>query len=169
MAGMGGGTGTGASPVIARESKDSGALTVAVVTKPFNFEGQKRMKRAVEGIEKLKGVVDSLIVIPNERLKTMGSKTTSFRDLMSQADEVLLATGMPAGEQIVQEHEHDRHNQADAEQLCHNDLVDGLQTEDHHDDEGDEAEEEQEPLEAVRPAHQPNLLNRFLAADEHGQ
>jgi len=89
-AGMGGGTGTGASPVIARECKESGALTVAVVTKPFNFEGQKRMGRADEGIVKLKEMVDSLIVIPNERLKTLGTKSTSFRDLMASADEVLL-------------------------------------------------------------------------------
>ena len=89
-AGMGGGTGTGASPVIAREAKESGALTVAVVTKPFKFEGEKRMKRAMEGIEKLKAEVDSLIVIPNERLKTLGSKTTTFKDLIMRADEVLL-------------------------------------------------------------------------------
>jgi cell division protein FtsZ len=89
-AGMGGGTGTGASPVIAREARESGALTVAVVTKPFNFEGEKRMKRAMEGIEKLKAEVDSLIVIPNERLKTLGSKTTTFKDLIMRADEVLL-------------------------------------------------------------------------------
>ncbi|MBW2616251.1 MAG: cell division protein FtsZ [Deltaproteobacteria bacterium] len=89
-AGMGGGTGTGASPVIAREARESGALTVAVVTKPFNFEGKKRMKRAMEGIEKLKSEVDSLIVIPNERLKTLGSKTTTFKDLIMRADEVLL-------------------------------------------------------------------------------
>ncbi|MBW1704815.1 MAG: cell division protein FtsZ [Deltaproteobacteria bacterium] len=89
-AGMGGGTGTGACPVIAREAKESGALTVAVVTKPFNFEGEKRMKRATEGIEKLKAEVDSLIVIPNERLKTLGSKTTTFKDLIMRADEVLL-------------------------------------------------------------------------------
>lgn len=89
-AGMGGGTGTGASPVIAREAKESGALTVAVVTKPFMFEGEKRMKRAMEGIEKLKAEVDSLIVIPNERLKTLGSKTTTFKDLIMRADEVLL-------------------------------------------------------------------------------
>ena len=87
---MGGGTGTGASPVIAREARESGALTVAVVTKPFNFEGEKRMKRAIEGIEKLKAEVDSLIVIPNERLKTLGSKTTTFKDLITRADEVLL-------------------------------------------------------------------------------
>jgi cell division protein FtsZ len=89
-AGMGGGTGTGASPVIAREARESGALTVAVVTKPFKFEGDKRMQRAVEGIERLRAEVDSLIIIPNERLKTLGSKTTTFRDLIARADDVLL-------------------------------------------------------------------------------
>jgi cell division protein FtsZ len=89
-AGMGGGTGTGAAPVIARECKGSGALTVAVVTKPFAFEGEKRLRRALEGIENLKAEVDSLIVIPNEQLKSIGSKSATFKDLMSRADEVLL-------------------------------------------------------------------------------
>ncbi len=89
-AGMGGGTGTGASPVAARESKENDALTVAVVTKPFKFEGEKRMKQALDGIEQLKNEVDSIIVIPNERLKTIGEKTTSFKDLISKADDVLL-------------------------------------------------------------------------------
>jgi cell division protein FtsZ len=89
-AGMGGGTGTGGSPVIARESKESGALTVAVVTKPFHFEGEKRMKRALEGLERLKTEVDTLIVIPNERLKTLGSKSSTFKELITRADEVLL-------------------------------------------------------------------------------
>ncbi len=89
-AGMGGGTGTGASPIAARECKESGALTVAVVTKPFEFEGRRRMERALEGIEKLKEQVDSLIIIPNERLKTLGSETTTFKDLIVRADDVLL-------------------------------------------------------------------------------
>jgi cell division protein FtsZ len=89
-AGMGGGTGTGASPVVARESKDSGALTVAVVTKPFKFEGDKRMQRAMEGIQILKQEVDTLIIIPNERLKSIGDKNTPFKDLIVSADEVLL-------------------------------------------------------------------------------
>lgn len=88
--GMGGGTGTGASPVVARECKESGALTVAVVTKPFRFEGERRMRRAMEGIKALRKEVDSLIVIPNERLKTLGSKSTTFKELISKADEVLL-------------------------------------------------------------------------------
>lgn len=94
-AGMGGGTGTGACPVIARACKeakteDEGILTVAVVTKPFPFEGQARMKRALEGIERLKNYVDSIIVLPNEKLLTMGGKSTRFKDLFLKADEVLL-------------------------------------------------------------------------------
>ncbi len=89
-AGMGGGTGTGASPIIARECKNTEALTVAVVTKPFKFEGEKRMKRALEGIEMLRKEVDSLIVIPNERLKSIGTKATGFKELLAKADDVLL-------------------------------------------------------------------------------
>lgn len=89
-AGMGGGTGTGASPVVARECKESNALTVAVVTKPFKFEGKKRMSRALAGIEKLKQEVDTLIIIPNERLKAVGEKGSTFKDLIVKADEVLL-------------------------------------------------------------------------------
>jgi len=89
-AGMGGGTGTGASPVVAREAKSCGALTVAVVTKPFKFEGDKRMRRAVDGIEALKKEVDTLIVIPNERLKSIGTRSASFKELIARADEVLL-------------------------------------------------------------------------------
>lgn len=89
-AGMGGGTGTGAAPVLARESKESGALTVAVVTKPFLFEGEKRMRRALEGLAKLKEEVDTLIIIPNERLKAIGNKNTTFKELIVRADEVLL-------------------------------------------------------------------------------
>ncbi|HEN20918.1 MAG TPA: cell division protein FtsZ, partial [Desulfobacteraceae bacterium] len=88
-AGMGGGTGTGACPAIARECKGSGALTVAVVTKPFKFEGEKRMRRAMLGIERLKEEVDSLIIIPNERLKTLNTSNLTARDLFSRADEVL--------------------------------------------------------------------------------
>jgi cell division protein FtsZ len=89
-AGMGGGTGTGASPVVAREARECGALTVAVVTKPFKFEGEKRMKRAVEGIKQLKQDVDTLILIPNERLKAIGNKKSTFKELITRADEVLL-------------------------------------------------------------------------------
>jgi len=89
-AGMGGGTGTGAAPVVAHECRESGALTVAVVTKPFKFEGDKRMRRALEGVEKLKQEVDTLIIIPNERLKSVGTKNSTVRDLFVRADEVLL-------------------------------------------------------------------------------
>jgi cell division protein FtsZ len=89
-AGMGGGTGTGASPVFAREAKASGALTVAVVTKPFLFEGEKRMGRALSGIERLKKDVDTLIIIPNERLKAIGDKGAMFKALITKADNVLL-------------------------------------------------------------------------------
>ncbi|MEA3358925.1 MAG: cell division protein FtsZ [Thermodesulfobacteriota bacterium] len=89
-AGMGGGTGTGASPIIARESKNLGALTVGIVTKPFDFEGEKRMKTAMLGIEELKKEVDTLLIIPNQRLKAMGNKDTSFLELMKKADDVLL-------------------------------------------------------------------------------
>jgi len=89
-AGMGGGTGTGASPIIARESKSNGALTVAVVTKPFDFEGEKRMKTALDGIEILKKEVDTLLIIPNQRLRALGNKDTPFLELMKMADNVLL-------------------------------------------------------------------------------
>lgn len=89
-AGMGGGTGTGGSPIIARECKESGALTVAVVTKPFAFEGEKRMNRALAGIDRLKKDVDTLIIIPNERLKAIGEKTAMFKELITKADDVLL-------------------------------------------------------------------------------
>ncbi len=89
-AGMGGGTGTGASPVIAREARNLGALTVAVVTKPFDFEGEKRMKTAMTGIGKLKDEVDTLLILPNERLRALGNKDTPFLDLMKMADDVLL-------------------------------------------------------------------------------
>ena len=89
-AGMGGGTGTGSSPIIAREGKNMGALTLAVVTKPFEFEGEKRMKAAMAGIEKLRNEVDTLLVIPNQRLRALGNKDTPFLDLMKMADDVLL-------------------------------------------------------------------------------
>ena len=89
-AGMGGGTGTGASPIIARESKNIGALTVGVVTKPFDFEGEKRMGIALTGIEKLKKEVDTLLIIPNQRLRALGDKDTPFLVLMRKADDVLL-------------------------------------------------------------------------------
>ncbi len=88
-AGMGGGTGTGASPVIARVAKECGALTVGVVTKPFSFEGKRRMRQALEGIEELRQEVDTLITIPNERLLSIAGKNASFLDAFRMADDVL--------------------------------------------------------------------------------
>lgn len=87
--GMGGGTGTGAIPVIARVAKDMGILTVAVVTKPFKFENKTRMNNALMGIEKLKDVVDTLIVIPNDKLLEIVDRRTSVKDAFKKADEVL--------------------------------------------------------------------------------
>ena len=86
--GMGGGTGTGAAPVVARIAKSLGILTVGIVTKPFAFEGKKRMDQAEAGIEKLKEYVDSLIIIPNERLKEVGEKIT-LMNAFQVADDVL--------------------------------------------------------------------------------
>jgi len=88
-AGMGGGTGTGASPVIANHASSMGILTVAVVTKPFHFEREKRMHVAEEGIRKLKECVDAIIVIPNQKLLEMGDLNISFKDAYQKADEVL--------------------------------------------------------------------------------
>jgi cell division protein FtsZ len=88
--GMGGGTGTGASPIVAEIAKDQGALTIGVVTKPFEFEGRKRMSRALMGIEELKDKVDTLIVIPNQKLLTLASKETVLTDSFKMADEILL-------------------------------------------------------------------------------
>ncbi|MBO4862560.1 MAG: cell division protein FtsZ, partial [Firmicutes bacterium] len=88
-AGMGGGTGTGAAPIVAKAAKMSGALTVGVVTKPFTFEGKKRREHADLGIKFLKNYVDSLVVVPNDRLLTVSEKTTSILDAFKKADEVL--------------------------------------------------------------------------------
>lgn len=88
-AGMGGGTGTGAAPVIAQIAKEMGKLTVGVVTKPFTFEGRKRMKQAETGIEELKSKVDTLITIPNDRLLQVVQKNTSMLQAFSIADDVL--------------------------------------------------------------------------------
>jgi len=88
-AGMGGGTGTGAAPVIAQAAKESGALTVAVVTKPFYFEGRRRMQQAEKGIDELSQVVDSIITIPNDRLLQMAAKKAGFGVMLKKADEVL--------------------------------------------------------------------------------
>lgn len=89
-AGFGGGTGTGAAPVIAKICKDIGALTVAVVTKPFSFEGKKRMKQAEEGINELKRYADTVITIPNDRLRGLASKSAKALEMFLKADEVLL-------------------------------------------------------------------------------
>ncbi len=88
-AGMGGGTGTGAAPVVARLAKEMGILTVAIVTKPFNFEGKHRMAQAEAGIELLSQYVDSLIVIPNERLKLLTDKKITFLNAFQEADDIL--------------------------------------------------------------------------------
>ncbi len=88
-AGLGGGTGTGAAPVIAEVARELGALTVAVVTKPFSFEGKQRMKKAEEGVEELKNVVDSLILIPNDRLSGLAGKKMGILDAFKPADDVL--------------------------------------------------------------------------------
>ena len=87
--GMGGGTGTGAAPVVAKIARESGALTVGVVTKPFLFEGQERMRLALQGIEELKKEVDALITIPNDRLLAIVDKETSVRSAFEQCDNVL--------------------------------------------------------------------------------
>ena len=89
-AGMGGGTGTGAAPVVAKIAKELGALTIGVVTKPFQFEGKRRMTQALQGLEKLKENVDALIVIPNDKLIEVVERRTTMRDAFSVVDEVLL-------------------------------------------------------------------------------
>ncbi len=88
-AGMGGGPGTGAAPIIARAAKESGALTVGVVTKPFTFEGRKRKEHADLGIKYLKNFVDSLVVVPNDKLLQIANKETSMVEAFGMADEVL--------------------------------------------------------------------------------
>ncbi len=87
--GMGGGTGTGGAPVLARAAKEQGILTVAVVTKPFFFEGNQRMRIADRGIEELEKEVDAIIVIPNDRLLAIAGKDTTFKDAFAKCDEVL--------------------------------------------------------------------------------
>ncbi|HSB20629.1 MAG TPA: cell division protein FtsZ, partial [Anaeromyxobacteraceae bacterium] len=89
-AGMGGGTGTGAAPIVADLARQSGALTVGVVTRPFLFEGNKRRKQAEAGIAELKGAVDTLIVIPNQRLLSVAGESMSLAEAFKRADEVLL-------------------------------------------------------------------------------
>jgi cell division protein FtsZ len=88
-AGMGGGTGTGAAPIIAQAARELGVLTVGVVTKPFQFEGAKRMRKAEDGIEALQKVVDTLIIIPNQNLFRLANEKTTFTEAFSLADDVL--------------------------------------------------------------------------------
>ena len=88
-AGLGGGTGTGAAPVIARIAKECGCLTLAIVTKPFAFEGQLRMQKALAGANELKKYVDSLIVIPNEKLLSVVDRSTTMLEAFREADTVL--------------------------------------------------------------------------------
>jgi cell division protein FtsZ len=89
-AGMGGGTGTGAAPIIGEIARELGALTIAIVTRPFSFEGKKRMRYAEQGLAELRRSVDTMIVVPNDRLLSVVGKGTSFKDALKRADEVLL-------------------------------------------------------------------------------
>jgi len=92
--GMGGGTGTGAAPIVCELAKEAGALTVGIVTKPFLFEGRKRMRQADDGIAEMVKHVDTMIVVPNERLLAVVGRGIPFQDALKKADEVLLqATG----------------------------------------------------------------------------
>src|SRR5699024_11146751 len=88
-AGMGGGTGTGAAPVVAKIAKEMGALTVGVVTRPFGFEGRKRQTQAAAGVEHMKAAVDTLIIIPNDRLLDIVDKSTPMMAAFKEADNVL--------------------------------------------------------------------------------
>ena len=89
-AGMGGGTGTGAAPIIGEIAREMGALTIAIVTKPFTFEGKKRLKQAEQGLAELRRTVDTMIVVPNDRILSVVGKGTSFSQSLKKADEVLL-------------------------------------------------------------------------------
>ena len=88
-AGMGGGTGTGAAPIVAATAKEMGILTIGVVTKPFTFEGKKRLSQAERGVESLKGKVDTLVVIPNDKLLQIIDRKTSIVEAFKMADDVL--------------------------------------------------------------------------------
>ncbi|MDR1863653.1 MAG: cell division protein FtsZ [Treponema sp.] len=119
IAGMGGGTGTGSAPVIARVAKSLGALTVGVVTKPFGFELNKRMKQAEEGIDKLRNEVDTLIVIPNEKLFNIIDRKTPFKAAFAKADEVLYQ-GVKGISDIIVETGYINIDFADAEAVMRN-------------------------------------------------
>ncbi len=104
-AGMGGGTGTGAAPIVAKIAKQLGTLTVCIVTKPFNFEGKKSMAQAESGIKRLAEVTDSLIVIPNERLKLLTDKKITFLNAFYEADDILRKGVQSICELVTQEAE----------------------------------------------------------------
>ena len=89
-AGMGGGTGTGAAPIIGEIARELSALTIGIVTRPFAFEGRKRMRQAEQGLAELRRSVDTMIVVPNDRLLSVVGKGTTFKDALKRADEVLL-------------------------------------------------------------------------------
>jgi cell division protein FtsZ len=89
-AGMGGGTGTGAAPIIGEIAREMGALTIGIVTRPFSFEGKKRQRQAEQGLAELRRTVDTMIVVPNDRLLSVVPRGTSFREALKKADEVLL-------------------------------------------------------------------------------
>src|SRR5699024_7084746 len=99
-AGMGGGTGTGAAPIVAEVSKEMGILTVGVVTKPFPFEGKRRMMQADAGIEELRQNVDTLIIITNEKLLQVVEKQTSIMDAFKMSDDVL-RQGVPGISDVI--------------------------------------------------------------------
>jgi len=100
-AGLGGGTGTGGAPVIAEVAREVGALTVAIVTKPFNFEGKKRMKQADDGLANLKMTADALITIPNQRLLSISGKSMTLLEAFKKADEILLHAAKGISDIIV--------------------------------------------------------------------
>ena len=102
-AGMGGGTGTGAAPVIARTARELGILTIGVVTKPFQFEGQRRMRHAEAGIAELLKAVDTLLVIPNQNLFRVTNEKTTFADAFVLADQVLYSGVACISDLIVKE------------------------------------------------------------------
>ena len=89
-AGMGGGTGTGAAPIIGRLAKEMGALTIGIVTRPFSFEGRKRLRQAEQGLDELRKSVDTVIVVPNDGIMSVVGSGTSFQDALKKADEILL-------------------------------------------------------------------------------
>jgi cell division protein FtsZ len=89
-AGMGGGTGTGAAPLVGEIARDMGALTIAIVTRPFSFEGKKRARQADQGLQEMRRTVDTMIIVPNDRILAVVPKGTTFKDALKKADEVLL-------------------------------------------------------------------------------